>query len=363
MPQELETVFVERVSVIVFWFGGAAFCSRIAHGDVDGVTDTYWGSDIQSMALSEIHDFLCVSVDCDGSRHCSWRAIFAAAALMRAFTTGVAFDAVLQRSFSTVVLLLDEVVPRTERDEVSVVSRCGNGYGTCASNVSVTELVGEALELVGVEVVVIPQHVVMTWTASALNALVRAEVEVEFSGMRNAGVDSGAGRDVARLAGLFLLVGAEEPRVVALLDSDERDARLVIGFQLDARLANRRQFVLQYSTELALTDTVAVHNNPVGLESRGLVEQNQQLANHGAKLLNDILTVLLHAYSGRVSGRVSVHRADDGRNRRLLVVASWRMSDVSAQENDRLVEHLRADSRNEDAVHAAEFHVDLQAEI
>lgn len=55
-----------------------------------------------------------------------------------------------------VVFLLDEVVPRTESNKVSIVSRGRNGYGTCASNVSMTELVGEALELVGVEVVIIP---------------------------------------------------------------------------------------------------------------------------------------------------------------------------------------------------------------
>lgn len=61
------------------------------------------------------------------------------------------------------------MIPRAESDKVSIVSRRGNGYGTCASNVSVTELVSEALELVSVEVVVIPQHVVMTWTARALD--------------------------------------------------------------------------------------------------------------------------------------------------------------------------------------------------
>lgn len=81
-----------------------------------------------------------------------------------------------------------------------------------------------------------------------LNALVRAEVEVEFSGMRNAGIDCGTGRDVARLSGLFFLVSTEKSSVVAFLDSDESDAGFVITFQLDARLANGSQFVLQHLT-------------------------------------------------------------------------------------------------------------------
>lgn len=59
-----------------------------------------------------------------------------------------------------------------------------------------------------------------------------AEIKVEFSGVRDAEVDGGAGRDVARLAGLLLLVGAEQARVVPLLHHDERDARLVLRLQL-----------------------------------------------------------------------------------------------------------------------------------
>ena len=60
-----------------------------------------------------------------------------------------------------------------------------------------------------------------------------AKIEVELGGMRDAEVDCGAGGDVPRLARLFLLVGAEQTRVVALLNYDERDARLVLRLQLE----------------------------------------------------------------------------------------------------------------------------------
>lgn len=59
-----------------------------------------------------------------------------------------------------------------------------------------------------------------------------AEIEVELSGVRDTEVDGGAGGDVAGLAGLLLLVGAEQTRVVTLLNHNERDARLVLRLQL-----------------------------------------------------------------------------------------------------------------------------------
>lgn len=68
--------------------------------------------------------------------------------------------------------------------------------------------------------------------------------------------------------------------------------------------------------------------------------KRSHVPNHAAELLNNILTVLLHADSSRVARRVGVHRTDNGRNRWLLIIASWWVGDVSAQENDRLVKHL-----------------------
>lgn len=67
-----------------------------------------------------------------------------------------------------VMFFFDKVVPRAESNKVSIVSRGRNGYGTCAADVSVTQLVGEALELVSVKVVVIPKYVVVARTARAL---------------------------------------------------------------------------------------------------------------------------------------------------------------------------------------------------
>lgn len=64
--------------------------------------------------------------------------------------------------------------------------------------------------------------------------------------MRDAHVDSGTGRDVEGLADLVLLVHCEQSSVMALLNGDEGDARLVAALEHHARLAHRTQLVLQH---------------------------------------------------------------------------------------------------------------------
>jgi len=100
------------------------------------------------------------------------------------------------------------------------------------------KLKGQLLELIGTEPVVIPEDVVVTWPRSPLDALVRAQVKVKLCRVGYANVHSGASRYVARTAGLFFKVGAEEASVVALLHHNEGDARLVVRFQFDAGFAD-----------------------------------------------------------------------------------------------------------------------------
>lgn len=69
---------------------------------------------------------------------------------------GVALDAILQRSFSTVVFLLHQVVPGAEGDQVGVVGRRRNGNGASATDISVAQLVRQTLQLVGIEMIVVP---------------------------------------------------------------------------------------------------------------------------------------------------------------------------------------------------------------
>lgn len=60
-----------------------------------------------------------------------------------------------------VMLLVYQVIASTEGHQVGVVGGCGDGYGARAADVGVAQLVGEQLELIGCETVVVPQDVVM----------------------------------------------------------------------------------------------------------------------------------------------------------------------------------------------------------
>jgi len=66
------------------------------------------------------------------------------------------------------VVAVDQVVARAEGDQVRVVGRSGDADAACAAHVRVAQLVGELLEFVGRQAVVVPQHVVVTGAACAL---------------------------------------------------------------------------------------------------------------------------------------------------------------------------------------------------
>ena len=145
---------------------------------------------------------------------------------------------------------------------MGVVGGGGDGDGPGAAHVGVAQLVGQLLQLVRVEVVIVPEHVVVAGPRGALDTcahagsvsntnlympkhspngptLMRAQVEVELRGVGDADVHGGAGGDVAALAALLLLVRAEEARVVPLLHHDEGDPRLVVSLELGRKYLNR----------------------------------------------------------------------------------------------------------------------------
>lgn len=64
-------------------------------------------------------------------------------------------------SFSAVVFFVHQVVPGPEGHQVSIVRWRRDGHGACAAHVGVTQLVGEDLQLIGREAIVIPKHVVV----------------------------------------------------------------------------------------------------------------------------------------------------------------------------------------------------------
>lgn len=111
-----------------------------------------------------------------------------------------------------------------------------------------------------------------------LNALVAAKVEIKLSGVCDADIDGGAGRNVSALATLLFLVSAEKACVVPLLHHDKRDAWLVVSLQLDAGFTDGRQLVLQQLQKLTFRHAVPVEDDAVWLiPASRFVEHDQKL--------------------------------------------------------------------------------------
>lgn len=82
----------------------------------------------------------------------------------------VAGDARVLRALAGIVVLLHEMVTSAESDQMRIVGRRRNRDGACAAHVSVAQLVGQRLEFVGTEIVVIPQNVVVRGARSSLDS-------------------------------------------------------------------------------------------------------------------------------------------------------------------------------------------------
>ena len=96
-----------------------------------------------------------------------------------------------------------------------------------APDIRVAQLIGELLELVCVEMIVIPQNVVVTRAGGSLDTctkisvkvavsmeslrqtLVRAEIKVKFGGMSYSNVYGGSCWNIPTLSALLFLVSAE----------------------------------------------------------------------------------------------------------------------------------------------------------
>ena len=79
-----------------------------------------------------------------------------------------------------------------------------------AAAVEVAQVVGEGLQIIRVEVAVVPEDVVVAGPGGALDPLVGHQVEVALGGVVDALVDHRAGESVTVL--VFVVVGWKESR-------------------------------------------------------------------------------------------------------------------------------------------------------
>jgi len=134
--------------------------------------------------LGEVHDLHAVSVDGDGARHGGRGAVLGAQG------RGV-------RALPRIVLLLYQVVAGPESHKMSIVGWGWDGDGSGAPDVGVAQLIGQLLQFISLKPVIIPEYVVVGWSAGPLDSLVGAQVEVELGGVSDPDVHGGPRRNVA----------------------------------------------------------------------------------------------------------------------------------------------------------------------
>lgn len=67
-----------------------------------------------------------------------------------------------------------KMVTSTERDEMCIIGRSRNWDGAGAPNIGMTHLIGELLELISGQIVIIPKHMIVggTWGALEVREIV-----------------------------------------------------------------------------------------------------------------------------------------------------------------------------------------------
>lgn len=71
---------------------------------------------------------------------------------------------------SPIMFFIHQVVPGPEGHQVSIVGWRRDGHGARTAHIRVTQLVGENLQLIGRETIVIPKHVIVGRPACSLKA-------------------------------------------------------------------------------------------------------------------------------------------------------------------------------------------------
>ena len=149
---------------------------------------------------------------------------------------------------------------------MGVIRRRHHRDRASGTGVEVAQVVGQGLELVSCELVVVLQDLVVGRARGAKETRVALDVEIKLERVDNRRVDTGARVAVATAIGSCGAQG-KEAGVVSLLDNDKGDVRLVVGLEAAATSAQRGDLRLEDAGKLALGDTIAVDQDALGLLS------------------------------------------------------------------------------------------------
>mmetsp|Transcript_25115 Transcript_25115/g.43345 ORF Transcript_25115/g.43345 Transcript_25115/m.43345 type:complete len:285 (-) Transcript_25115:446-1300(-) len=211
----------------------------------------------------------------------------------------------------------------------------GGGYADwpCLVVVQMTELVRELLEYVGRRRCGVVHHVVVRRRHRALLHHLGDQEEVVPPPMGDHGVHERPGHGVEQVA-VVGRVHREQARVDALLDDDVADDGLVRLPEDVEYLCDLGDLHVNHGSELAVADSVSVHDDALRKFSVGLLVRAEGVVHAVGELVDELLAGLLDADLGEVLGHVVVHgRHEAGHG--VATKARW-MADVDSHNHDLL---------------------------
>lgn len=201
----------------------------------------------------------------------------------------------------------------------------------------------ESLEIVGFELDVVFDAVVVSSATGALQNSVRLKVEVGTCWISDTSVDNSAGPEIAIPVCIFGIdcISAD---VMALPDNKDGQLWALLVGVVDSLKSSveGRLLVVEDCLVLTLGNAITVHNYLFRL--RTLVPSDPEfeaLDHHIAKLVDDLLSTLLDADARRPFAEVFIGAGDDGSDARRIVSAGRRrMRDVDTEEDGSIVKRL-----------------------
>lgn len=178
------------------------------------------------------------------------------------------------RSCRTTVIpvLTLQMEPSPTRGQMGVIRRRDLGDSSGAARVQMTEAVSQLLQIICAEPNLVVQDMVMGRSRRTQQACVALQIKVKFGWVDNHCVDNRPRRAVApgvAHAGSH----RKEFGMVALLNIDKGQLRIVILIKPLERVLQGCDFLSSHLRELTLAHTIAVEKDPRGVR---LVLKNQQ---------------------------------------------------------------------------------------
>lgn len=180
--------------------------------------------------------------------------------------------------------------------------------------------------------------------------------------MDNVGIDNGTRQAVAAAVRIALIHG-EEAGVVALLNDNKCESRLVVLIQACASGTNLGNFTLQDFLELAFRDTITVEEDTFRLLTAGLVEALEQLLDHVAEISNDLSTVGLDTDGRGVARSTSIHACSNCGNGGTVHIARSRVGNVGTKDDGGALGDEGYLRWRQEQVHTTKLHVDLETDV